>query len=100
MLDRKGFNTTVYERNVANKEKKVDVAIGSRMTKDAYTIVNKAKDELVLVAGDSDFMPVVADLISEGYKVDVAFWDQAAQELRNAASGFISLNPYHKHFTR
>jgi hypothetical protein len=100
MLDRKGFNPTVYERNVANKEKKVDVGIGARMTKDAYTVVNKAKDELILVAGDSDFMPVIADLISEGFRVEVAFWDHAARELREGASKFISLNPYHKHFTR
>jgi hypothetical protein len=28
MLDRKGFNPTVYDKNISNKEKKVDVAIG------------------------------------------------------------------------
>jgi hypothetical protein len=31
MVDKKGFKTTVYEKNVANKEKKVDVAIGAAM---------------------------------------------------------------------
>lgn len=35
MLHRIGFNPTVYEKNFSNREKKVDVAIGSRMTKDA-----------------------------------------------------------------
>jgi hypothetical protein len=37
MLHKKGFNPTVYEKNAANKEKKVDVAIAHAMTKDAYT---------------------------------------------------------------
>jgi hypothetical protein len=59
MLDRKGFNPTVYEKNVQNKEKKVDVAIAARMTKDAYTVVDKEKDEILLVAGDGDYMPVI-----------------------------------------
>jgi len=100
MVDRKGFKSTIYDKNVANKEKKVDVAIGAAMTKDAYTKLDKAKDELLLVAGDSDFEPVVLDLVSEGFKVEVAFWDQVAAELKKAATKFVSLNKYHSHFTR
>jgi hypothetical protein len=100
MLDKKGFKPTVYEKNVANKEKKVDVAIGAAMTKDAYTRLDKAKDELLLVAGDSDFEPVITDLKSEGFKVEVAFWDHAAAEIRKAATKFISLNSYHGHFSK
>ena len=100
MLHKKGFNPTVYEKNFSNKEKKVDVAIGARMTKDAYTIIDKSKDEIILVAGDSDYVPVVSDLVSEGFKVEVAFWDHAARELKEAAKNFISLNQYHGHFTR
>jgi hypothetical protein len=100
MLHKKGFNPTVYEKNFSNKEKKVDVAIGHRMTKDAYTLIDRTKDELLLVAGDSDFQPVVVDLINEGFKVEVAFWEHASREIKEAASNFISLNPYHNHFTR
>jgi len=70
------------------------------MTKDAYTIIDKSKDELLLVSGDSDYVPVVVDLTSEGYKVEVAFWDHAARELKDAATKFISLNQYHGHLTR
>jgi uncharacterized LabA/DUF88 family protein len=84
MLHKKWFNPTVYERNAANKEKKVDVAIAARVIKDAYTVIDKSKDEILLVAGDSDFVPVVADLTSEGYKVEVVFWDHAARELKAA----------------
>ncbi len=100
MVERKGFTVTVYEKNVANHEKKVDVAIGHRMTKDAYTVIDKSKDELLLVSGDADFMPVITDLVSEGFKVEVAFWDHAAREVRDAASKFISLDAYHGHFSR
>jgi uncharacterized LabA/DUF88 family protein len=63
--------------------------------------LDKAKDELLLVAGDSDFEPVITDLKVEGYKVEVAFWDHAAAEIKKAVdAGFISLNKHHAHFTR
>jgi uncharacterized LabA/DUF88 family protein len=65
---------TVYDRSQAGKEKKVDVAIAHRMTKDAYTIINRASAELTLVAGDKDYVPVVEDLVKEGFHVVVAFW--------------------------
>ncbi|ATC33025.1 NYN domain-containing protein [Caulobacter vibrioides] len=100
MLERKGFQTTVYDKNFANHEKKVDVAIGARMTKDAYTVIDKAKDELLLVSGDNDFVPVVADLVSEGFKVEVAFWSHAGREIADVASRFIPLDAYHDHFSR
>lgn len=52
-----GFTLVVVDRNVANREKKVDTGIITIMVKDAYTIVDKNQDTLVLVAGDSDFVP-------------------------------------------
>ena len=100
MLDRKGFNPTVYEKNFANKEKKVDVAVAARMTKDAYTLIDKERDDILLVSGDTDYVPVVTDLVSEGFTVEVAFWDHCGRELREVASKFISLNQYHAHLTR
>ena len=67
--------------------------IGAAMTKDAYTKVDKAKDEILLVAGDSDYEPVITDLKAEGYKVEVAFWDHASGEIKKLVDpGFISLN--------
>jgi hypothetical protein len=101
MVNRKGFETTLYNRNAQNKEKKVDVAIGAAMIKDAYTRINKEKDEVLLVAGDGDYEPVVADLIKEGFKVEVTFWDHASGDLKKAVGNkFISLNQHHGHFTR
>lgn len=93
-IERQGFEKTVYDKNFQGKEKKVDVAIAHAITKDAYTVIDKDNDEIALVAGDKDFEPVVSDLVSEGYKVQVVFWDHAAKELRDAASEFLSLNQY------
>ena len=37
MVEKYGFEVQTYDRNAAGKEKKVDVAIAHRITKDAYT---------------------------------------------------------------
>ena len=94
MVESKGWKVTIFDRNYAGKEKKVDVAIAHAMTKDAYTIVNRDGDELTLVAGDSDYVPVVKDLVAEGFDVIVAFWDHASPELKREAPEFFSLNKY------
>lgn len=94
MVKRKGFDVKIYEKNFAGKEKKVDTAIAYHMAKDAYTIVEKNKAELTLVAGDKDYTPAVEDLVREGFQVGVAFWGHAAKELRDAATGFFNLDQY------
>lgn len=95
MVKRKGFEVKTYERNFAGKEKKVDVAIAHRITKDAYSgKITKGTDEITLVAGDKDFVPVIEDLIENGFKVHVVFWENAAPELKGACSEFICLNPF------
>lgn len=48
----------------------------------------------MLVAGDGDYVPTVNELRADGFRVEVVFWSQAARELREAASKFISLDPY------
>ena len=94
-MNRHGFTVTRYERNAAGKEKKVDVAIAHKMTKDAYTgVVRRGEDEMTLVAGDKDYVPVVEDLVKSGFIVHVVFWDHAAKEIRETASKFVSLNQY------
>lgn len=94
MVKNKGFKVQTYDKNRAGKEKKVDVAIAHQMTKDAYTLLNQAKSavEILLVAGDRDFVPVVEDLVKDGFYVSVVFWDHAARELKDSASEFVSLD--------
>ena len=95
MIRRYGFNVKTYEKNAAGKEKKVDVAIAHKITKDAYRgLIQRGTDEITLIAGDKDFVPVIEDLVSEGFIVDLVFWDHAAQEFKDAATRFVSLNPH------
>lgn len=56
--------------------------------------IDPKNDEITLVAGDKDYVPVVEDLVGEGFKVDIVFWEHAASELKNAASSFFNLNPH------
>jgi len=100
MVESKGFKVTTYDKSVRGTEKKIDVGIAHQMTKDAYTLIDKTKSEITLVSGDRDFVPVVADLVSEGFSVVVAFWSHAAAELKNSASQFVDLTPWHDHLTR
>ncbi len=95
MVEKYGFEVQTYDRNTAGREKKVDVAIAHRITKDAYKgTIDPKNDEITLVAGDKDYVPVVEDLVKEGFKVDIVFWEHAASELKDAASSFFNLNPH------
>ncbi len=94
MVERKGFEVQIYDRNIAGKEKKIDTGITYAITKDAYTVIDKRTSEIVLMAGDKDYVPAIEDLKKEGYRVVVVFWEHAADELKKAASEFITLNQW------
>lgn len=94
---RAGFEVVVEDRNVANKEKKIDTGIVAAMMKDAYTLVKMKEDTITLVAGDGDFVPPIEILTADGFNVEVVFWDHASQELKDAATKFSSLNPILNH---
>lgn len=94
---RQGFEVVVHDRSAGNKEKKIDTTIVRDITKDSYERMKAGVDEFTLVAGDSDYVPVVEDLVARGFKFDVAFWDHASHELKAACSKFISLNGYLEH---
>ena len=97
VAERTGFEVIVEDRNIANKEKKIDTGIVAAMIKDAYTIVYKEEDTITLVAGDGDFVPPVGQLVEGGFNVEVVFWNHASQELKEASSKFIDLDPLLKH---
>lgn len=92
--ERAGFEVVLEDRNIRNKEKKIDTGIVAAMSRDAYRNAKPGVDVFTLVAGDSDYVPAIKQMIEDGYQVDVVFWDHAARELREAASNFISLNPH------
>lgn len=92
--ERAGFELILEDRNVANKEKKIDTGIVSAMVRDAYKYVDKSSDIIVLVAGDGDFVPPVRDLVDDGFSVEVVFWDHVSKELKDVCTKFISLNKH------
>ncbi|HVB82544.1 MAG TPA: NYN domain-containing protein [Candidatus Binataceae bacterium] len=93
MAKKAGFEVIVHDRNVANKEKKIDTGIVAAMSRDAYRNA-KPDDVFTIVAGDKDYMPAVEQMRADEFRVDVVFWEHAATELKNACSKFISLNPH------
>jgi len=97
VAENRGFEVLVYDRSIRNKEKKVDTSISTEMVADSYERMDVTSDEITLVAGDSDYVPTVEKLRSRGIPVYVAFWDHASRELKEAATRFISLDPYLDH---
>jgi uncharacterized LabA/DUF88 family protein len=94
---RKGFEVVVYDRNVANREKKIDTDIVATIMEDTFTILDPEADEVTLVAGDSDYVPAIEKIRKRGITFHVVFWSHAARELREAATKFIPLDPYLEH---
>ncbi|WP_440532079.1 NYN domain-containing protein [Variovorax sp. YR566] len=94
---RAGFELHLEDRNIRNKEKKIDTGIATLLTKDAYKNGKVSEDVFVLVAGDADYVPTINELKKDGYFVEVVFWDHASRELRDAASRFVSLDAHLDH---
>ena len=96
-----GFEVVVEDRNAQNREKKIDTGIAVRMMEDSYECIeDKKADEMILVAGDKDYVPVVHSIARRGIRVVVYFWDHAANELKDHAAEFVSLNRYIAVITR
>jgi hypothetical protein len=94
IAERAGFETILEDRNVQNREKKIDTGIVTMMMRDAYNLVNPAEDVITLVAGDGDYVPSFLALRSDGYRVELVFWEHASRELKDACDRFTSLNPH------
>lgn len=100
VITKAGFEVLAFNRSIwTRKEKKVDTAVTFYVTRDMYRKSVK-EVELVLVTGDSDQVPLVTELVKDGYYVTVAFWSHCSTELRGAASDFLDLNPFFSHLVR
>lgn len=89
-----GFEVFTPDRNVKNKEKRVDTGFDKEILKDLYKGVIEKNDEIILVVGDSDHYPVAEAIIEEGKQYTLAFWDNASEMMKQKCMKFISLNPY------
>ena len=94
---RRGFEVVVYDRNVSNREKKIDTKIATDITSDSYARMRADMDFVTLVAGDADYVPVAENLIERRIRFEVYFWEHASRELREACSRFVPLDQYLDH---
>jgi uncharacterized LabA/DUF88 family protein len=85
-----GFDVKLFERNIRNKEKGLDMEMGLDMN-DLSRDVQPA-GTMLLVAGDGDYVPVVNRVKGRGWKVEVWYWGHAAEKLQLAASSFNCLD--------
>lgn len=90
MIRSKGFNVTVFKRNIYNKEKGVDMRMGLDISR--LVLKEKPPSRVIIVAGDADFVQVVDDAHAEGWKVEVRYWSNAAGDLKKAVDRFEKLD--------
>jgi len=87
-----GFKSKIFQRSKHNKEKMVDTQLTVDLMKDIYTSLDPSTDQLIIVAGDADYVPAIAAARDKGFHVKVAFWQHASGAIKKAASEFQSLN--------
>lgn len=91
--EHQGFEVIVFDRNAGNREKKIDTQIAADIISDSYEWMQIERgDEVRLVAGDSDYVPVAEKLRERGLPFVVVFWEHASRELKDAATEFVSLD--------
>ncbi|CAG8650293.1 9413_t:CDS:2, partial [Acaulospora colombiana] len=91
-----GYDVVVYDRNIENKEKKVDMALGvSAMN----VIWSNDLGVLVLIAGDGDYEPVINEALKRKWKVEIWFWSSGISGDLMRKSIFYSLDNFYRHFT-
>lgn len=87
-----GFDVKVFDRNIRNKEKGVDMEMGMDMSDRLHDA--KAPQTIVIAAGDADFLPVVKRAQSRGWRVEAWFWSNAATDLKAAVNRFCPIDDH------
>lgn len=81
MAIREGFQVKVSKRNFRDQEKYVDTQMCVDVTKAVYTTDPKDR-VLIILAGDSDYLPTFKEAKSKGWKIEVYFWSNANREIK------------------
>jgi uncharacterized LabA/DUF88 family protein len=87
-IQKQGWNVKTMERNLANKEKGLDLEIALDMN-DLSRDVPAAT--MLLLAGDGDYLSLIPRLQQRGWKVEIAFYQNVALSIRTLADCFIPL---------
>lgn len=89
-MEHAGFEVVSEPRNASNKEKKIDTGIGAKIDRTLYKEAS-AGDTFILVLGDKDYVPNVDNILGEGCKAKVVFWDNVSGELADVATEYVNL---------
>lgn len=102
MARKEGFEVTVFDRNFANKEKEVDVAMATQIVEDSFLYMKADRgDRVVLLSGDRDYLPTLKSLHSRGIQSTVVFWKHAmSHDLRDYADDHFELDGIFDHISR
>lgn len=96
---RAGFVPSFVKR-LQNREKGVDTALVADLISDSFTTC-EVGDEVIIVAGDADYLPAINRLRGRGISVSVAFWDHGlADSLRWSGCNVVSLQSSIKNVIR
>lgn len=80
-----------FVKRLEDREKGVDTALVADLISDSFTGY-EAGDEVIVVAGDADYLPAINLLKGRGISVSVAFWDHGlAESLRWSGCNVVSL---------
>lgn len=88
-IRREGFDVRLFDRNIRNKEKGVDVEMAMDVVERLFEIAEPAT--VVVAAGDGDFKGMVGRAKKRGWNVEIWFWGNAAADMRAAAT-FVDLD--------
>ncbi len=86
------FEVRVFDRNIRNKEKGVDVEMALDVAERMHTI--SPPSTMIIAAGDADHLPPVTRARAKGWKVEVWFWSNAADPMKKAPDRFCPLEKY------
>ncbi len=89
-----GFTVTVHELIRASRGRGTCATIARDIMRDSYERMSARKDNITLVAGDADYLPVLEDVVRRGIQFDVVFWEHAFADLQSGASTFVALDPH------
>ena len=95
-----GFEVVLFNRN-GTREKQVDTEIACRMLDDSRQSMKAADgDKAILFSGDSDHLPAVRRLASNGITTLVLFWEHATSAELRSETDFMPLDPFFDLLTR
>lgn len=87
-----GWKVKTLERNLAGKEKGLDIEIALDMN-DLGREVTPAQT-MILVAGDGDYQTLIPRLQQRGWRMEIAFYENVALSIRTLADAFIPLEEH------